>query len=286
MSERFRVVGVDELPDEIKARVECGYNTYAALVEFDGDRIVDVVAWDGGEPEDQTLWRDWSWIAPWASGIADALAREKARADEAEAQAAAMRDWCAAWLRRAVAALFREGWEEGMTEREATDALVDVLANLGCDDGTGEPSQVIEAARLDALPISHAPPESGRALLAERDRLREVLQEALPFIEHAAREDVNYGYPVVEDPRDFSPDPECCNPEEIAAHKAACEAWERGERPTREPTHETIADGETLIRLTRAPWGIGVSTLRDPQAVALLAQVRAALSGERDGEGA
>jgi hypothetical protein len=78
--------------------------------------------------------------------------------EAARGHATAMRDWCAAWLRRAVAALFREGWEEGMTERETIDALTDVLANLGCDDGTGEPAQVAEAARLDALPITHAPP--------------------------------------------------------------------------------------------------------------------------------
>lgn len=184
----------------------------------------------------------------------DTLAREKARADEAEAGAAA--------------------------KHEALLHLFDCAHADACDNEIGCVCPLSDSIVDKALAST-----AGRALLAERDRLREVVQEALPFIEHAAREDVNYGgYPVVEDPRDFSPDPECCTPEEIAAHKAACEAWERGERPTREPTHETIADGETLIRLTRAPWGIGVSTLRDPQAVALLAQVRAALSGERGGE--
>lgn len=40
-----------------------------------------------------------------------------------------------------------------------------------------------------------------------------------------------YGYYPGGDPRHFHPDEECCTPAEIAAHKAACEAWERGETP-------------------------------------------------------
>ena len=162
MSERFRVVGVDELPDEIKARVECGYNTYAALVEFDGDRIVDVVAWDGGEPEDQTLWRDWSWIAPWASGIADALAREKARADEEAAGAAAMREALEAWLDEA-----REPPHEGtITETHWEDCPKDDTCECEL------PAMVKAALASDA----------GRALLAELTRLREALR---PFVEQS-----------------------------------------------------------------------------------------------------
>lgn len=34
-----------------------------------------------------------------------------------------------------------------------------------------------------------------------------------------------YWYPCVTNPNDFSPDAECCSPEEIAAHKIACENW-------------------------------------------------------------
>ena len=39
-----------------------------------------------------------------------------------------------------------------------------------------------------------------------------------------------YGYYLGGDPRKFTPDEECNTPEEIEAWKAACEAWERGEK--------------------------------------------------------
>lgn len=31
-----------------------------------------------------------------------------------------------------------------------------------------------------------------------------------------------YGFPCVEDPNDFLPDPECCSTAEMAAHRIAC----------------------------------------------------------------
>lgn len=34
------------------------------LIEYDDDKPVRVIGTDGGEPEDQTLGRDWSWVAP------------------------------------------------------------------------------------------------------------------------------------------------------------------------------------------------------------------------------
>lgn len=48
-------------------------------------------------------------------------------------------------------------------------------------------------------------------------------------------EETTYGpCPVGADPRAFWPDPECSTPEEREAHRAACAAWERGERPAPE----------------------------------------------------
>jgi hypothetical protein len=39
-----------------------------------------------------------------------------------------------------------------------------------------------------------------------------------------------YGYPPTDmDPNDFAPDYQCCAPAEIAAWKAALEAWESGQ---------------------------------------------------------
>jgi len=40
-----------------------------------------------------------------------------------------------------------------------------------------------------------------------------------------------YGYYPGGDPRNFFPDYECCLPAEIERHRAACEAWDRGETP-------------------------------------------------------
>lgn len=42
-------------------------------------------------------------------------------------------------------------------------------------------------------------------------------------------DEVIYGFFHLDDPRDFIPDEECSTPEEIAAHKEACEKAERGE---------------------------------------------------------
>ena len=38
-----------------------------------------------------------------------------------------------------------------------------------------------------------------------------------------------YGFYHGQDPRTFSPDAECCTPKELEAHRAACEAAERGD---------------------------------------------------------
>lgn len=39
-----------------------------------------------------------------------------------------------------------------------------------------------------------------------------------------------YGFPCVEDPHDFTPDAECCTPEEIAFWENSKKRWDVGER--------------------------------------------------------
>lgn len=56
------------------------------------------------------------------------------------------------------------------------------------------------------------------------------------------------------DPRTFKPDVESCRPDELAAHKAACEAWDRGERPVRFEVSGRVSDG--AIRCGSA-YGVG-----------------------------
>lgn len=124
------------------------------------------------------------------------------------------------------------------------------------------------------------------ALIAARDYLRE-----------AANPHPTYGYyPGGTDPRDFSPDVECCTEAELAAHKAACEAWERGERPDPGGPHRALGGGELPAdavsalkvlgedgaviggHVTIAHYGIGTYSYRDEDAEDALDQIEAALA--------
>lgn len=49
----------------------------SAVVRRRGGKIVEVLGTDGGEPEDQTLTRDWAWVAP---ALRDAYRRGRDRA--------------------------------------------------------------------------------------------------------------------------------------------------------------------------------------------------------------
>jgi hypothetical protein len=107
----------------------------------------------------------------------------------------------------------------------------------------------------------------------ERDELRALLAEARGYVQQEA-EHGGYGFARPDNPHDFFPDQESCSPEEIANHKAACEAWGRGEY-TPEAASGWISED---VHVTRAPWGIGSYTFRDPQATSLIARIDAALA--------
>ena len=101
--------------------------------------------------------------------------------------------------------------------------------------------------------------------------------EAVAAIERLVRDDVvemltdlgeMHGYGVMrpEDPRDFTPDAEECTPEEIANHRAAVEAVERGEPVPDQPFTPdavTYVNGEA-VHMCGGPWGIGSYVVRDP----------------------
>jgi hypothetical protein len=58
---RFQVVSVEELPDWEEGMENYDYRH--ALVEVDKDgNIIRDIAWDGGEPEDNSFLRDYSWV--------------------------------------------------------------------------------------------------------------------------------------------------------------------------------------------------------------------------------
>lgn len=69
-----------------------------------------------------------------------------------------------------------------------------------------------------------------------------------------------YGYPCVEDPRNFSPDVECCSPAEIEAHRRACANYGK---PSYEPNKgcytERDESGQFVKHVLRTSWGIGVN---------------------------
>ena len=76
-------------------------------------------------------------------------------------------------------------------------------------------------------------------------------------------EDLNYGTFIGGDPRDFTPDPESSTEGERALHKAACEAWERVERPeppTRTCLVPVVKDEEKAEPVRR--WGPFLISLR------------------------
>jgi hypothetical protein len=88
-----------------------------------------------------------------------------------------------------------------------------------------------------------------------------------------------YGYPHVDDPRDFFPDRECCSPEELASHAAAVAAWESGQPIPIEPQEYgpwVGPNGQVVLGDRPSPewrgvchanqsWGIGVSVWYVPR---------------------
>lgn len=126
----------------------------------------------------------------------------------------------------------------------------------------------------------------------QADPMRAALEACRDFIVAAAQEDQHYGFFLGGDPRLFTPDGEN-EPHEHAAHKAACEAWDRGDKvPDPKPsgrievvTLPEMPDGKggTIPERTGpaiccgGSYGPGTQTLVDDEAVALLAQIDAAL---------
>lgn len=105
-------------------------------------------------------------------------------------------------------------------------------------------------------------------------------------------EDTIYGSGIhCDDPRDFSPDPECSTPEERAAHAEACRKADAGEAveiprhrwqtfQSREEVDALMVSDPTIAAVTFAgpgkashvnvqTWGMGTSTIRDRKMEAL-----------------
>ena len=71
-----------------------------------------------------------------------------------------------------------------------------------------------------------------------------------------------YGYPCVDNPNDFEPDPECSSPEEIATHKLACKTFGKPEhKPNKGCFSEYSDDGKLLLHVARTSWGLGTNLI-------------------------
>jgi len=55
----YAVMHFSDLPEQLRDDLpeDC-----FAVVLLEGERVVQLIGWDGGEPEDQLLCRDWSWV--------------------------------------------------------------------------------------------------------------------------------------------------------------------------------------------------------------------------------
>lgn len=80
-------------------------------------------------------------------------------------------------------------------------------------------------------------------------------------------EETVYGFPCVENPHDFTPDPECCTPEEIAFWEEAKKRWDEGERDVRgRRCHDLISEtGEIAGHVTQTSWGVGINVIRSKE---------------------
>ena len=110
------------------------------------------------------------------------------------------------------------------------------------------------------------------------ENLLNLLRAARPFVEEAGTIS-GYGFYRPENPHNFHPDPESCSEEEIANHRAACEAWDRRDYKA-EPGSESFHNekGELTLHILRAPWGIGSYTDMVGEVADLLAAIDCALA--------
>ena len=108
--------------------------------------------------------------------------------------------------------------------------------------------------------------EEGKGRSRERieslEQLAKEMAEALEIAgEMASQAMSGYGYYKPDNPHNFWPDIDCCTPEEIANHSAACEAYDKGER------------------ISNKPWGIGTYTDEIPNVVKALSRYREVCGG-------
>ena len=107
--------------------------------------------------------------------------------------------------------------------------------------------------------------DSIQQLSAQVAGLTDALVKTLPIIGELA-ESIGYGYYKPVDPRDFTPDFECCSKKEISNWKNDC----------------AKADAGKEIGDMRA-WGIGTYKIKDPEMIELREKIKTALAQPNPG---
>jgi len=78
---------------------------------------------------------------------------------------------------------------------------------------------------------------------------------------------MGYGFFTGGDPREFTPDLECCTEKEIQAWKEACQLWNEGNKVICEGSHRWLVgpNGEFMGTATVSSFGIGIYTYDDEE---------------------
>lgn len=107
----------------------------------------------------------------------------------------------------------------------------------------------------------------------------DLLERALPFIQEGGTIQ-GYGFHRPANPNDFFPDHEACSPQEIENHKAACEAWNRGEY---KPNPDDESGWRGNMHILKAPWGIGRYSYMREDAAELVKQIETLVRARQGG---
>lgn len=157
----------------------------------------------------------------------------------------------------------RGGWPKDLRETEARLREREAVA-----DARHAEFEAMRRAFLESVTVGSAPLPAREAMEAALVKLRDFAEEDL------------YGHFYGGDPRDFRPDPECTSPEEREAHRAACEALNRGEPAEVQPAARVpLPGGASGVRT--GSFGLGTTHVRDRAILAICERLEAALGADR-----
>ena len=181
------------------------------------------------------------------------------------------------------------GYNDGRTVGEQAESiclLADVLRgkSITVEHRCADPAKCplcLAVAETDPAPQTREDENPEQ----ERERHLRSMRDALAFFEEWAEAE-DYGAFPGGDPRFFTPDPDASTDEERAAHKSACEAWERGDRIAFDvgPLNSTelrvkgrvVPPGTALVNCQ--VFGLGTVVRRDAEMMRVRDGLRAALA--------